>query len=98
MTDYGPQALTNTTINSHSSTMQMGVSHARCCQLVLTRCSVVTLCSLLSVVYLVHVWAGCLLKGKKLTTVYLRTYQVQNKASRTETREIVLSIPAGKKL
>ena len=44
MVDYGPQAPINTT--SHSSTVQMGVSHARCCLLMHMSGSVVTLCSL----------------------------------------------------
>ena len=62
------------------------------------RCSVVTLCSVHVVHCLPGTCLGCVLvKGQKADDILpVRTY-VQNKAFRTETREIVLSTPTEKK-
>ena len=65
------------------------------------RCNVVLQLCMLSVAYLVYVWAACLWEpiiGRKKNNIVNGTgTYVRNKASRTETREIVLSTPAEKK-
>ena len=75
--DYGPQAPLNTA--SHISTAQVGVSHARCCLLVLVRCSVVGLCSLPVACRLPGTCLGCVfVKGKKAGDILLiRTYKTR---------------------
>ena len=65
-----------------SYTVDIYAAPPQCYLLVLVGGSFVTLCScLLSVFYLIHVWAVCSWEGKKLTkTLPVRTYLVQSKA------------------
>ena len=59
--------------------------------------SLVTLCSVHVVWRLPGICQDCVLMRLKTDNIFpVRTYLVQNKASRTETRELVLSTPAGK--
>ena len=92
MVDYRPPI--NTTINSHSSIAQTGVSHTHdvaCWCLCATALNVV-----LYARYLLSAWymPGLCAREKAKSWRHFTCACVQNKASHTETREIVLSSPA----